>query len=184
MRRKDQEWYREEGTRIQAVRVPGIVFPVVWFILKSLLVVSIFLFLKFSASADDWTFLAVYVTFVVNVLMAKVWPLLFFSLRRPIPALVVAMLLLVSSILVLIFMIAAGAVTGNTGALWAIPMGLYIPYVAWLTFALYLNANWAMRSSSAYVAAVGKDGDDNTPLVQAQTPIFAAPRSAYALKRA
>lgn len=141
-RRDTATWYKKESARLGTFQIPSYVFPLVWFFLKAMLVASIFLYLKFSALSTDWTFLTVYVIFVVNVLMAKTWSLLFFEMRMATAALAVAFLLWATAVTVLIVMILAGVVTGNTGTLWAIPMALYIPYVAWLTFAVILNMDW------------------------------------------
>ncbi len=142
MSQDSTEWYKKESRSLQMCRVPQQVFPIAWFLLKSMLVPSIFLFLKFSIDSEHWAFLTVYIVFVINILVAKTWTLLFFTLRKPRLALVVALILAATSLVVLIAMIVG---RDNTGDLWALPLGLYIPYVLWLCFAVVLNINWIIK---------------------------------------
>ncbi len=142
MRRESTEWYTTEAKSASTFNVPWAVFPFVWLVLKAALVASIYLFLRFSVSVEDWTFLTVYVAFVVNIFMAKTWSLLFFEMRAPVASFFVAIALWLTAVLVLVVMIVAGVVTNNLGTLWYAPMILYCPYVAWLTFAVILNMDW------------------------------------------
>ena len=142
MTRSDIEWYRQKRSK----RLPSylqlneMVFPVVWFILKGCLITSHFLYFEYAtANFGYWTFLAVAITTLINIVLNKTWTMLFFGWHRIGSALLVSTLLFVSSVLVTVFMGLSQPVTGD---MYWLPLILYIPYSAWLGFAWWINYNW------------------------------------------
>ena len=141
MTRSDVEWYRQKRSK----RLPSylqlneMVFPVVWSFLKGCLIASHFFYFEYAADFGYWTFLAVAITTLVNIVLNKTWTMLFFGLHRIGSALLVSTLLFVSSVLVTVFMGLSQPVTGN---MYWLPLILYIPYSAWLGIAWWINYNW------------------------------------------
>jgi tryptophan-rich sensory protein len=119
------------------------VFPPLWTVLKGLITASIFVYLKslstVAVDAVDSRYLAVYILFVINVIMAKTWTLLFFKLRYTHFALVNAFVLAGTAIAITVLM---GVSSDIVGDIWPVPMSLFIPYAVWLTFAVFLNYDW------------------------------------------
>ena len=141
MTRADVEWYTQERDKRlpSMLRVPSMVFPVVWFILKGLLIASHFFYFEYAFDFTYWTFVAVFVTTFINIVLMKTWTMLFFGVRRIGAALAVAVGLVITSILVTIFM---GLSQPALGDMYWLPLILYVLYPAWLIFALVLNAAW------------------------------------------
>ena len=149
MSEKDIKWYNDNAAaRLGMLRVPSIVFPIVWTLLHCLLIASHFSFFHLTIDYDHWTSIAVFVLTMVNLFLAQLWTLLFFKMRTIWAALAVAVLLLGTAVANVVIM--SQATTNINYDLWALPFGLYIPYVVWLAFAVVLNATWAMESSQTY----------------------------------
>lgn len=144
MTRADVEWYNQERDfRLPShLRVPSVVFPIVWFTLKALLICSHFFYFEYAYDFGYWTFLGVFVTTFINIVLMKSWSMLFFGVRRIGAALVVAAGLVITSVLVVIFMGLSQPAVGN---MYWLPLILYVLYPVWLVFALVLNATWYMN---------------------------------------
>jgi tryptophan-rich sensory protein len=140
---KARDWYTKRSGGLKGYIVPWYIFPFVWTILKGLIVASIFLFFKSltqaAVDAVDYRYLTVYILFVVNVLIAKLWTVLFFKYRLTRAAFWVAFIIFATAVVVVVFMGISSDIIVDIAYL---SMALYIPYVAWLAFALYLNYNW------------------------------------------
>ena len=135
----DRRWY-EAGSR--AIRAkggcapPGWLFGVAWWLLYKLITAA--LFIAFREFPDTkWTYLGIFITASVNVLLNKAWSMLFWDFGRTGWSLLVAFLMLDSAIVVLVFT----ALT-QEAPLWGLVFGLYIPYALWLLVAIYLNWWW------------------------------------------
>lgn len=144
MRSKDIDRYRKE----YRYRLPwGLqwlipeVFPIVWLILKVLLVASHYFYYEYAFNFNHWTFVAVTVCTLINVLLMKSWSMLFFGMRRTGMALVTSVLLVITSVLVVIFMGLSEPALGN---MFWLPLVLYILYPCWLIVAAIVNAYWYM----------------------------------------
>jgi tryptophan-rich sensory protein len=144
MSQKDVTWYRDNAKRIP-YSLPSWVFPIVWTILKGLLIASNYLFFKYSVSSTHWSFVAVFVLTVVNIVLAKTWSVVFWSARheersrRLGMAWIIAMFIFATAVVVLVMMGVAAEQNMNGSYL---PMGLYIAYTVWLLIAVGLNGAW------------------------------------------
>ena len=104
---------------------PGILFPIVWIILYTLMGISSYL-VYMSDSKNERKAVSLYgVQLAVNF----IWPLLFFNLQMYLAAFIWLLLLWV----LVLFMIFAFYRERPISAY------LQIPYIIWLTFAAYLN---------------------------------------------
>jgi len=141
MRYKDIQWYRSE----YKFRLPymlqfsPVIFPIVWLILKVLLVASHYFYYEYASDYYYWTFVAVTVCTLINVLLMKSWSVLFFGMRRSGMALVTSVLLVITSVLVVIFMGLSQPVSGD---MFWLPLVLYVLYPCWLIVAMIVNAYW------------------------------------------
>lgn len=104
---------------------PGIVFPIVWFILFTLMGISSYIIYE-SDSPNSKNALTVYgIQLVVNF----IWPLLFFNMQAYLFSFIWILLLWI----LIIIMIVQFYKISKPAAL------LQIPYLLWVTFATYLN---------------------------------------------
>ena len=109
-----------------ALTPPGIVFPIVWTILYTLMGISA---ARVAAAPDSRTKGRGLNLFVVQLVMNFFWSLIFFNAQ----AYGFALIWLLGMWLVIIAMILA---------FWSVDRGaalLQIPYLLWVTFAAYLN---------------------------------------------
>ena len=104
------------------VRVPSILFPIIWSILYLLIG---YVSYKLDESADIKGSNIFYIQLLFNVL----WTPLFFDLHLPLVSAIDIVILLGLSIYMLIYLFKNNK---NLGYLW-------IPYVIWLSFATFLN---------------------------------------------
>jgi tryptophan-rich sensory protein len=109
------------------VNVPKIIFPIVWTILYALL--SVALFLTLTATNEKLSVLLLFL-YITNIALNAAWSPVFVRLRK----LKAALLLTLGMILVSAAIVAIHAMRREF-----LPMALVIPYVAWLTFAAYLQ---------------------------------------------
>lgn len=109
---------------------PGWVFGVVWTILYIATGVALYLIWR-SKSSDK---ALAYVLFGVHMILNASWSLVFFGLQQPWFGLVVIVALLVTIALCIIHF--------QRISRWA--SWLFIPYLAWVAFATYLNAGVAI----------------------------------------
>lgn len=138
MKRSDREWYDKERENLTPRSIPGWVFPLVWMLLKTLNTATIVLFSSWLVTTDHWAWPAVFALFFANQVLSKFWTIVFFRLRQPRWALVIA---------VVLFATAAatwGCMWGglDNSNLYGIPIGLFTPYLVWLVVAIVLNASW------------------------------------------
>jgi tryptophan-rich sensory protein len=108
--------------------LPSIVFPIVWNILYSLIVVSGYFTFLNSNQYDIYLI----VLFFVNIMLNKYWSVFFFDFKNTKAAFFIVFLLLGTSIPYLVLV----GILQN----W-LSFGTYLPYVVWLCVALYLNYN-------------------------------------------
>lgn len=104
---------------------PGIVFPIAWFILYTLMGISFYMILE-SNSADRDLAILIY---IVQLLFNSFWTLIFFGFKNFWFSFIWLFLLI---ILVIIMIIKFYKINKTAGL-------LQIPYLLWLCFAFYLN---------------------------------------------
>lgn len=104
MKRKARKFY--QSIRLETkipILPPGAVFGPVWFFLYLLIATAIVLW-NHDANQSHWTWLAIWITALVNFLLNKLWTLLFFGLNMVRVAAVDAALLLLTGAFVLILL--------------------------------------------------------------------------------
>ena len=133
-------WLTREGTRIYQATVtqpplspPPLVFPIVWGILFALMGIGAARIYLTPPSGRRTRALAI---FLLQLLFNFFWSILFFNLQ----AFGFALLWLAALWGLILWMILSFARVEKTAAL------LQIPYLLWVTFALYLNAGvWVLN---------------------------------------
>lgn len=106
---------------------PGILFPIVWTILYTLMGIALFLAIESGASRDE--IMSAVTFFAIQLAVNFFWPIFFFGLSAFLFAFFWLVLLWV---LVIITTVKFYRLDKRAGA-------LLIPYILWLTFAGYLN---------------------------------------------
>ncbi|PPD44784.1 MAG: TspO protein [Methylocystis sp.] len=122
------EWY--EGLNFPPWRPPNWLFGPAWTLIFLLTATSGVL--AWEQAPDDAARIRLFILFAINAVLNVAWSPLFFKLRRPDWALAELVLLWLS---ILSLVIAVGAISSFAGALLA-------PYLAWVSFAGFLN--WRM----------------------------------------
>lgn len=106
---------------------PGIVFPIVWSVLYTLMGIS--LYLVWNKDADSDQSRTAFIWFAVQLFLNFIWSPVFFGAQNYLTAFIILILLWLS----VIFMIISFYKISKPAAL------LQIPYFIWITFAGYLN---------------------------------------------
>ena len=122
--KKDTKWYIEERPKIN-LAPPGSIFGIAWTILYGLIVATAVTYFK-----DD-TQVAVFSLFVTNIVLNKLWTMVFFRGRNTAGAMFIIVLMFGTELSIAILF----GINGN----W-LQFGLYLPYLLWTMFAFYLNA--------------------------------------------
>lgn len=104
---------------------PGIVFPIVWTILYTLMGVSLYIVLESNNYNKD-SALTIY---IIQLIVNSFWTLIFFGLNNFLLAAFWIILLIILVITMIIIFYRINKLAGL----------LQIPYLLWLCFALYLN---------------------------------------------
>lgn len=121
-------------------------FPFIWGFVKACVIASSFLYMEYTVStAQDFPYTAVFALFFANILMAKMWMPLFFRLHWYTGALVNSILLCATAWA--IFGIAISGMNLRPD-LYLAPALVWLPYPLWLTFAVFLNWQWASAKYS------------------------------------
>jgi len=131
----DRSWYERGKSRINCAP-PGYVFGLVWFVLYGLLTASAILFFKNTTNYD-----AVFILWIINIMLNKVWSVLFFDSGRVRAALVVAFGMLGTQIAIIVLI----AIDGLSVVDRWLPFATFIVYTLWLFVAIYLNAQWVTK---------------------------------------
>lgn len=103
---------------------PGIVFPIMWFILYTLMGISFYIILESKRDIEIPV-----IIYFVQLLFNSLWTLLFFGLKS---FLISSIWIFILIILVIIMIISFYRINKKAGL-------IQIPYLLWLCFALYLN---------------------------------------------
>lgn len=121
-------WYEELKKKIWLP--PNWIFPVVWFILFSLISVGIFLYWNQPDKADKGIWIAIFSLFAANLIANKIWYPVFFQWKMFGVAFFLAIFLLLTDVAIVILL----AVENS----W-ISFAFFIAYGLWLVFASYLS---------------------------------------------
>lgn len=131
---QNRKWYDRNRQQVTGGFVPGIVFPFIWTILYGLIVASFYIFIK--EYQETRFYITVVVLFIVNILLNKLWSVFFFDNEDTFSSLIVAVGMFLSGIAIVVLQGMDDAYTS---------MGLFVPYVAWVGFAVFLNFQWHKR---------------------------------------
>ena len=120
-------------------RLPAILYPLIWFTTKSFVVAFMYMYMEYTISfATNWPYLAVYVAFIVNIMLAKTWMPLFFHWHNFQAAFFVA-LILASTAWFMFGIVVSGINVSKNVLDMSVLIGLY---AAWLTVAVVDNWRW------------------------------------------
>lgn len=114
-----------QSLNLPALSPPGVVFPIVWTILYTLMGISAYLIYTSSSPGKDRA-LNIY---ALQLALNFIWPLLFFGAQQ----------YLLSFIWILILWVAIIAMIAVFYKVSPAAAYLQIPYLLWVTFAAYLN---------------------------------------------
>ena len=109
---------------------PGIVFPIVWSILYLLMGIGAY-FLSNEKNPKSSFLLKIY---WVQLILNALWPLIFWRLR----AYELAAVIIVALVILVVILTIGSLKINKLSAI------LFLPYIAWLLFALYLNIGIAV----------------------------------------
>jgi len=150
------------ASKIKCCRPPKWLFGPVWIVLDVLRLVFIFIFVEWSIDVNHWSFLTVVILFIIQELLKKTWPFVFFKLRYIGSALFIVFVMFVLSITITI----VTPVGNNIGADVTTPdnfkymlMAFFGLYTLWLFYAMILNLQW-FESKEA-----DKEEKSNEPLL-------------------
>jgi len=104
---------------------PGILFPIVWTILFTLMGISLYIVSNEKYKDKE----KAYKIYVVQLIVNSIWTLLFFGLNLRLIAFIWLILLIILVIKMIIEFYKINKVSAY----------LQIPYILWITFAAYLN---------------------------------------------
>lgn len=132
------------------LKPPNWVFPVAWTILFSLISAAwiVVLYTGNSTVYLPEYYIVFYVFMVINVLLTKLWSYVAFDKNRPRVAFAIIMLLDASAIIVLVMIILVESWTA---------LGLYIPYIVWISLATYLNGYYAFYINEYMVISLSDE---------------------------
>ena len=112
---------------------PGIIFPIVWAILYALMgIASYIIFEEVKGRQNEQKQALSF--YGAQLAVNFIWPIIFFKLKAYTAAVFVIFILLI-----LVIITAARFKALNKTAFW-----LFVPYIAWLLFATYLNIGVAV----------------------------------------
>jgi len=106
---------------------PKVVFPIAWTIIYLLTAAATYRF--DTSGSDKETNQKGIINFFINMFINLLWTVTFFGLGQPIVALIVLILLYLSTLSLFLTYRKVDRISGN----------LIIPYLLWLLMALYLN---------------------------------------------
>jgi translocator protein len=131
------EWYNNNIKNV-TFAPPKFVYPIAWFIIYALMSVAISLFWQDPTIQTFSTYNAVIILYLVDVILNKLWTVIFFQLRMPAFAFVEIIFLILCTIAVFVLFIIDGAVIS------AVFFGIYL---LWLLFAAALNLSFWFTTS-------------------------------------
>ena len=127
---RERSWYDSNRGSVRCAP-PGWVYGIVWVVLYAFIVVVGFVYSRDFQAATVYD-ATLWILFA-NVLLNKLWSLLFFEYGSAGWAFLAILLLVLSEIAVLVLLVISAA--------W-LPFGLWVPYLLWSVVAMYLNYQW------------------------------------------
>jgi tryptophan-rich sensory protein len=141
MNKKKTAFYTAQYHKVPTA-LPSSVFGPAWFVLYGLISAAMVLHLLsiplVGTYADD-IYTTVLILEMVNVAANHLWSVLFFRMCSPIIAFVDSIVLLGTAVAV--------AVLYGLESQW-LSFGLYVPYAAWLLYAMLLNLMWIIYADN------------------------------------
>jgi translocator protein len=119
--KSSRQWYQK--LKKSKATPPPLVFPIAWSILYILLGISSFLVYKKTGYIESLNL------FEIQLFFNLIWPIIFFTYKKPAIALVN----------IIILLIVTGFLMYQFYNIEKISFYLLIPYAAWLLFATYMN---------------------------------------------
>ena len=108
---------------------PNWIFAPVWIILYFLMGIASFLI--WNQGLKSQKVKNALILFIIQLLLNGLWSILFFGLRSPILGLIDIILLWIIILITIIYFFKLSRIAG----------GLLIPYILWVSFAIYLNVS-------------------------------------------
>jgi tryptophan-rich sensory protein len=148
-RKSLKDGYTSQVRRVPSVfRIPPIVFGIIWFIVKALMVAAFFLFVLYSNSYAHYTYVVGSIMFFILTVASKLWMPLFFTYHQRGISAILAVVLAAHAIVVTIMMGLQGSQNSlplvSTYIRW-IPVICMSCAALWYVFAVILNLVWWMR---------------------------------------
>lgn len=132
------EWYTR---RKPSWGPPAWAFGPAWFLLYAMTTLAGYYFIK-MVPADSWQLIAGFTLYTTHMAANKCWSIFFWNGTKngPLAALLILLLLMLPTAIA--FLVIA-ALDGFY--LFAVPVALWAVYLAWLLYALALNAYWVLK---------------------------------------
>lgn len=162
----DRQWYDENRSEVSCAP-PGWLFGFVWLLLYGLMSAAIFLFWRNNAASTLYN--AVLIVYLANLLLNKVWSVVFFDMGNREGSLFVIGLVNLTAAATLVLLIIDGDA-------W-LPFALLLPYQLWLLLAAFLNLRWFMlylptrNGAAVRRKVVNASVKTTTPLVPGAAPL-------------
>lgn len=137
-RRRRQYEKEMAELHMPAFQLPSWVFQWVWFVLKALIVTSMFFWMEYATDVNDYSFPWTFALTFALVVLSKLWSPLFWEYSMFMASFILACVLAALSIAIMVLMV----LSTNEGDLWAVPFGLWVPVMAWYCFAALLSFEW------------------------------------------
>lgn len=136
-----REWYQENIKRMWFFP-PWWVFPIVWTVIRLLIIISLYMFYRTVTLTDAYgkTVDAVTLLFFFNMALNLLWTPVFFQLHRPIVAWFICAGIVATGVAILYFF--------GTDEYWN-SCWTFLIYVIWSGIALVLNTVWVWREKKA-----------------------------------
>jgi tryptophan-rich sensory protein len=132
------DWYKKGIKRIPVIRYfAWWIFPIIWFGIKLLVIAALYIFYQ-QTGLHDWygrTCDVVTLVFIFNMALNAVWVPIFFEMRAPITAFIIALGLIATGVVIVVFFTFDNN-RFNT-SFW-----LFLWYPVWCGVAAILNFAW------------------------------------------
>lgn len=153
----NRDWYDTISYKIRGMP-PRFLFPIVWTLLYSGIVIGMFLYYRGETFPNSGYMIdTITLLFLTNIMLLKIWPFVFFKLRKTIYSLAMIVFIVVLSLIMTVLF--------GVHEMW----GSFVPFLVltlWCCYALYLNATWV------YIEKYMLRSDLRSQQQQQQQPIY------------